>query len=179
MLIGGAGFIGHNLALELKREGAEVSVVDSLQVNHLLSIVAQPSSMTNREMYTNMLHRRLELLRDAEIPVHVVDARNYHELSLVLGKLEPQSIVHLAAVAHANRSNKDPYSTFDHSLRTLENALDASRGKLEHFVYFSSSMVYGNFNGAEVTEDSICSPCRGFLRIPTVLSQGKVLTLRY
>ncbi len=158
MLIGGAGFIGHNLALELKREGAEVSVVDSLQVNHLLSIVAQPSSMTNREMYTNMLHRRLELLRDAEIPVHVVDARNYHELSLVLGKLEPQSIVHLAAVAHANRSNKDPYSTFDHSLRTLENALDASRGKLEHFVYFSSSMVYGNFNGAEVTEDSICEP---------------------
>ncbi len=158
VLIGGAGFIGHNLALELKREGAEVSIVDSLQVNHLLSIVAAPKSMANREMYTTMLHRRLELLREADIPVHVVDARNYHELSLTLGKLAPQSIVHLAAVAHANRSNKDPYSTFDHSLRTLENALDSSRKRVEHFVYFSSSMVYGNFNGGEVTEDSICEP---------------------
>ncbi len=34
-LIGGAGFIGHNLALELQRLGAEPHVVDSLQVNNL------------------------------------------------------------------------------------------------------------------------------------------------
>jgi len=41
------------------------------------------------------------------------------------------------------KSNKDPYSTFDHSLRTLENALDNARGKVEHFIFLSSSMVYG------------------------------------
>ena len=34
-LIGGAGFIGHNLALELKSQGANVEVIDSLQVNNL------------------------------------------------------------------------------------------------------------------------------------------------
>ena len=34
-LIGGAGFIGHNLALKLKEVGAIPHVVDSLQVNHL------------------------------------------------------------------------------------------------------------------------------------------------
>ena len=27
-----------------------------------------------------------------------------------------------------------------------------------HFIYFSSSMVYGNFNGAAVTEDRHCEP---------------------
>jgi nucleoside-diphosphate-sugar epimerase len=158
VLIGGAGFIGHNLALELKKAGADVQVIDGLQVNHLLSVVAEPKEMANRALYTDMLHQRLELLREADIPVHVVDARDYHELSLTLGKLRPQSIVHLAAVAHANRSNKDPFSTFDHSLRTLENALDASKHSVEHFVYFSSSMVYGNFDGGEVTEESICEP---------------------
>ena len=36
VLIGGAGFIGHHLALELKRQEAEVSVIDGLQVNNLL-----------------------------------------------------------------------------------------------------------------------------------------------
>ena len=36
-LIGGAGFIGHNLALALARGGAHVEVVDGLQVNNLLS----------------------------------------------------------------------------------------------------------------------------------------------
>ncbi len=30
-LIGGAGFIGHNLALELKKRGADPHIIDSLQ----------------------------------------------------------------------------------------------------------------------------------------------------
>ncbi|SMP82977.1 hypothetical protein SAMN06295888_1664 [Desulfonatronum zhilinae] len=34
-LIGGAGFIGHNLALHLKQRGAEPHVVDGMQVNNL------------------------------------------------------------------------------------------------------------------------------------------------
>ena len=67
-------------------------------------------------------------------------------------------VIQLAAVSHANKSNKDPYSTFDHSFRTLENALDASRGKIEHFIYFSSSMVYGHFTEESVNEESPCSP---------------------
>ena len=40
-LIGGAGFIGHNLALRLKRLGAEPFVVDSLAVNNYYSIKAR------------------------------------------------------------------------------------------------------------------------------------------
>ena len=34
-LLGGAGFIGHNLALELRRLKCDVHVIDSLQVNNL------------------------------------------------------------------------------------------------------------------------------------------------
>ena len=64
----------------------------------------------------------------------------------------------MAAVSHANRSNKDPHSTFDHSLRTLENALDNSKNKIDHFIYFSSSMVYGNFKSGQVDEETICNP---------------------
>ena len=33
-MIGGAGFIGHNLALALAQQGARVDVIDSLQVNN-------------------------------------------------------------------------------------------------------------------------------------------------
>ena len=40
----------------------------------------------------------------------------------------------------------------------LENALDTSRDKIEHFIYFSSSMVYGHFTEAAVTEESTCNP---------------------
>ena len=158
-LIGGAGFIGHNLALELRRMGANVHVVDSLQVNNL-GAFSNTLGDPNKTLYFNLINERLRLLNEAKVPVHMVDARDYHALSNTLAEIKPQVVVQLAAIAHANRSNKDPFTTFDHSFRTLENALDCSRGSLgvERFVYFSSSMVYGNFDNEAVTEDRHCEP---------------------
>jgi len=156
-LVGGAGFIGHNLALTLKKRGAVVEVVDSLQVNNLLSFQSQTAGL-QRDLAISILNERLDLLRAAGVPVHPQDARDYHALSRILKEIKPQVIVQLAAVSHAGRSNKDPYSTFDHSMRTLENALDYARTEAEHFVFLSSSMVYGNFESPEVTEDHPLNP---------------------
>ena len=153
LLLGGAGFIGHNLALTLKKLGADVSIVDGLQVNNLLYYSSNDHAGIEREMYVSFIQERLELLRRAGIPLFVQDVRDYHQLNKLFALTKPQTVVHLAAVAHAGKSNKDPFSTFDHSLRTLENALDSSRGVIEHFIYFSSSMVYGNFLTPEVEED--------------------------
>lgn len=158
-LIGGAGFIGHNLAVALAEKGASVDVIDSLQVNNLLSFASDYKDSALRELNLKIINHRLDILRDSGITLHPVDARDYHALSRVLSQTRPQTIVHLAAIAHAGKSNKDPYSTFDHSLRTLENALDYSRGShVEHFIYLSSSMVYGNFMTEEVVEDHPLNP---------------------
>ncbi len=156
-LIGGAGFIGHNLALTLTKLGAEVHVLDSLQVNNL-GAFSNSHGDPGKALYLHLINERLRLLKEAEIPLHVLDARDYHILSRCLSDMKPDTIVQLAAIAHANRANKDPFSTFDHSFRTLENALDCARGNDRHFIYFSSSMVYGNFDGEAVTEDRHCEP---------------------
>lgn len=157
-IIGGAGFIGHNLALALRSTGASVEIVDSLQVNNLLW-VASGNDSVNRDWNMRMLNQRLELLRAADIALHPQDARDYHALSRILDQIRPHVIVHLAAVSHAGRSNKDPYSTFDHSLRTLENALDCARSSgVEHFVFLSSSMAYGNFETEVVSEEHPLNP---------------------
>jgi nucleoside-diphosphate-sugar epimerase len=158
-LIGGAGFIGHHLALALAQKGASVHIIDSLQVNNLLSFTSSATEVQNGELYVRIIYERLEQLRLARVPLLVQDARDYHVLSRMLSQINPQTIIHLAAVAHAGRSNKDPYSTFDHSLRTLENALDYARSNsVEHFVFLSSSMVYGNFLTDEVDEDQPLNP---------------------
>jgi len=112
----------------------------------------------NRELCLDILQERQILLRKAKIPLYVQDARDYHALGGLFNLIEPQVVVQLAAVSHANKSNKDPYSTFDHSMRTLENALDASRDRIEHFIFFSSSMVYGHFKESVVTEETMCEP---------------------
>ena len=160
-LVGGAGFIGHNIALELKKRGHDVHVVDSLFINNLLYFSSTNNTILNRDLYLKMINERISLLNDSRIQLHVQDAREYYQLTHTLNKIKPQTIILLAAVAHADRSNKDPYSTFDHSFRTLENALDFARNTewpAEHFIYFSSSMVYGNFPGGHVTEETPCEP---------------------
>lgn len=158
LLIGGAGFIGHNLALKLKKMGAEVAIMDGLEVNNLMYFQSTAHEIQNRELYLSFINQRIELLKEAGIPLYVQDARDYFKMNQIFHEVKPEVVVQLAAVAHANRSNKDPFSTFDHSMRTLENALDSSRNTVDHFIFFSSSMVYGHFPSGEVTEETPCNP---------------------
>ena len=157
-IVGGAGFIGHNLAIQLRSAGHEVTCCDSLMVNNLISIIGNHDNLKFKKLNTKIINSRLELLEENDIELKILDARDYHVVSQLIDSLKPDVIIHLAAVSHSNRSNKDPYSTFDHSFRTLENVLDASRGKIERLIYFSSSMVYGNFTKSEVEESDQCDP---------------------
>ena len=184
-LIGGAGFIGHHLALALAKHGAEVSIVDNMQHNNLLAFTYKMPELPQQDLYLRIIQERLELLNQARIRVVPIDARDYHGLSRVLTELNPQVIIQLAAIAHAGRSNKDPYSTFDNSLVTLENALDFARSMpVEQFVFFSSSMVYGNFLTEEVDEDHPLNPIGiyGALKVAgekLVIAYNQVFKLPY
>ena len=156
LLVGGCGFIGHNLAIHLQKIGGEPIIVDSLSVNNVLSFA--DNEIKNKKLYTSILNNRIELLNKKKIKLIIQDARDYHAISKIYSDIKPDIIIHLAAVSHANKSNKDPHSTFDHSLRTLENTLDYARINKTHTIYMSSSMVYGNFNSKNVNEDDLCKP---------------------
>ena len=93
-------------------------------------------------------------------PLHIQKTKEsyYNLISSLYGTIKPDIIIHLAAVSHANRSNKDPHTTFDHSLRTLENTLDYAKSFKTHVIFMSSSMVYGDFDGKEVDENAHCKP---------------------
>jgi len=156
LLVGGCGFIGHNLAIHLKKLGANSIIVDSLSVNNILSFA--DNEIKNKNLYSSILNSRIDLLNSNGIKLTIQDARDYHAVSKIYNEIKPDIIIHLAAVSHANKSNKDPHSTFDHSLRTLENTLDYARTNKTHIIYMSSSMVYGDFNSIDVNEETTCKP---------------------
>ena len=156
LLVGGCGFIGHNLAIHLKNKGAIPVIIDSLAVNNILSFA--DNEIKNKKLYSSILNNRIELLNSKQIKLIIQDARDYHAVSKIYNEIKPDIIIHLAAVSHANKSNKDPHSTFDHSFRTLENTLDYARVNKTHTIYMSSSMVYGNFDSQDVNEESPCKP---------------------
>ncbi len=182
-IVGGAGFIGHNIAKNLSKLGYKILIIDSLAVNNYNSLISD--NIPNPKLSKFILDERMEILKnDKNIEILYHDARDYHLLSRTISDFHPKVLIQLAAVSHANRSNKDPFSTFDNSLRTLENALDASKNFIEHFIYFSSSMVYGNFKKDKVDEDTICEPIGiyGALKLAgeiIVKSYGNVFNLPY
>ena len=123
-----------------------------------MSVIGNTDDLKFKALNKKIIDSRLDLLEKNEIELKIADARDYHVVSKLISGLKPDIVIHLAAVSHANRSNKDPFNTFDHSFRTLENVLDASRGNIERLIYFSSSMVYGDFTKDEVEESDPCDP---------------------
>jgi len=156
-LIGGAGFIGHHLAATLKLHGAKVIVIDDMEVNNRGNF-ARMGDDARAMLYLEFIGQRAKLLQQNQIPLHIQDARDQGKLANLLDEFQPSFIVHLASISHAGRTNSNPHLAFEHGLRTLASSLEWSRGNNSHLIFFSSSMVYGDFNTSEITEDHPLQP---------------------
>jgi nucleoside-diphosphate-sugar epimerase len=156
MLVGGAGFIGHNLALHLARYGAEVVIVDNLMVNSLIeNVYTENENQTQQQAYQNFLMERYERLKGAGIILRNGDARRFDDLTMLFDEYEPTKVVHLAAIASAVEARKDPGLAFDLQLITLRNVLEICRrshSQVNQLMFLSSSTVYGDFEEASVDE---------------------------
>ena len=72
LLVGGSGFIGHNLALKLKKEGAVPTIVDSLAVNNILST---DNNEIIIKIYIILFFKVVDLLKVNNIKLIIQDAR--------------------------------------------------------------------------------------------------------
>ena len=87
VIIGGAGFIGHNLAIKLKENNFDVSIIDGLEVNNLTSIIGNYDNLPYPMLSKKIIESRLDLINLKGIPLYVQDARNYHALSNIISKI--------------------------------------------------------------------------------------------
>ena len=158
MLVGGAGFIGHNLALELARNGIPTTVVDNLMVNSVIdNVFVSEQDAVQRQMYLNFLLSRFQLMRESGIELRNLDARNYMDLSRAFAEFRPTKVIHLSAIASAVEARNDPGLCFDLQLITLRNVLELCRqphDDINQVMFMSSSTVYGDFEGDVVDENT-------------------------
>ena len=76
LLIGGCGFIGHNLAIHLKNKGHQIKIIDSLKINNLYA--ERDNEVTNQILYESILKNRLSLLKN-QIDYFIKDAKDLNE----------------------------------------------------------------------------------------------------
>lgn len=153
--MGGAGFIGHHLALSLRSLGCEVAILDNLMLNSLIGNVYDPSiDAIRREAYRSFLLERFALLREADVVLRNGDARLLGDLATAFEEFTPTKVVHLSAIASSVEAKRQPGLCFDVQLITLRNIVELSRlrGDINQVMLMSSSTVYGDFDGPEVDE---------------------------
>lgn len=131
LITGGAGFIGHNVALYLIKEGYDVVVLDSM------------------ERSSNYALRRLE---DYGVPVIKTNVRwfsNYGGFDVV---------IHGAAYVSVEESVREPLKYFENNvLGTAKVAYECVKSNSK-LIYLSSAAVYGEPTKLPVSEEHPTNP---------------------
>lgn len=162
LLLGGAGFIGHNLAIELKKKNADVLILDSLNINNITNIISDFSlNEDKKKIYLSFLMQRFELLKKNNISLEVFDIRNFIDLLSCIKNFKPSKIVNLAAISSALIANNLPTLSYDIQINGTRNLVDICRtlsNDIKQIVFFSSSTIYGDFDGDIVNETTRPKP---------------------
>lgn len=149
VITGGAGFIGSHVACNLLERGEEVVIFD---VFHQYIYPLQPT------FAENMKYRYEALLKGAQI--ERVDTANKDALRRLINEVNPDRIIHLAALPLANVALRQTEEAFQGIIQGTVNLLEVIRDdvEIERLVYVSSSMIYGDFATVPVPEDSYKDP---------------------
>ena len=144
LITGTAGFIGFHLAKKLLEQGNEVIGLDiindyydvNLKYARLLETGIKKEDIEYGKLIKsetfNKYHFIKIRLEDREEIDKLFDTQNF------------DYVCHLAAQAGVRYSLKNPYAYIDSNINGFLNVIEASkRNKVKHFVYASSSSVYG------------------------------------
>ena len=128
LVTGAAGFIGFSVCNELIRLGIEVCGIDNL--NHYYD--------------PRLKESRLKILLQKEMPFSKIDLSDKEKINSCFVKYKPTVVINLAAQAGVRYSLENPHAYVNSNIVGFLNVLEACKNNsVEHFIYASSSSVYG------------------------------------
>jgi UDP-glucuronate 4-epimerase len=129
LVTGAAGFIGYHLARRLLEAGTPVLGVDSLNSYYDVSLKEA---------------RLAELARLPGFTFMRADIAHRPAVDEAFALVRPRLVLHMAAQAGVRYSLENPDAYVASNLIGFHNVIDSARAfKVSHFVYASSSSVYG------------------------------------
>lgn len=168
-ITGGAGFVGSRTARKFIENGDQVHIFDTFKQY----LIPDPKAEQ-----PNLLLRLQDIVDKIEIIQG--DTLNPDLLRRVINRIQPDIIIHTAALPLAAMAIEHTEEAFNSILGSTRNILEVVRDlpNKPTLVYISSSMVYGNFAGDTVSEDEPKDPkeiygslklcgeimCRGFMK---------------
>ena len=138
LVTGAAGFIGMHTSLQLLKT-SKVIGIDNLSSYYDVSLKK----------------KRLKILKkNKNFFFYKIDICNKEKLTKIFKKIKPDIVIHLAAIAGVRYSILNPDIYIQTNLVGFSNIINLSKDlKVKHFVYASSSSVYGG-NKKKIAEES-------------------------
>jgi UDP-glucose 4-epimerase len=132
LITGGIGFIGSYVARQLLEEGSAVHAVDN-------------GFTGSHDLVPN------------EVAVHDVDIRGKNEISDVVTEVDPDVLIHLAAIHFIPYCNKNPEEAFNVNVIGTRNVLEAASNSdnLKRVVNASSAAVYEPAPGPHIESEGV------------------------
>ena len=149
LVTGGAGFVGTNLTLSLLEHGYDVKIFDDLSTGLEQNIPKDAEFINGSILDTSKLNNAIK---------------------------ECEVVVHLGARGSVPRSIKDPIATHDVNSSGTLNVLEAARSSGSHYIFSSSSSVYGSNMTLPKNEDMVLRPLTPYAASKM---SGEALSLAY
>ena len=144
LVTGSAGFIGFHTCLKLLKQKKKVLGVDSL--NNYYSVSIKKDRLNVLRKFKNFKFFRYDLTKDQK------------KINNICKKYKIKKIIHLAAQAGVRYSIENPREYMKSNLIGFFNIIDiAAKTKIKHFVYASTSSVYGNIKNFPLNESMDCN----------------------
>ena len=132
-ITGGAGYIGSHVCKKLSNNGFNIYCLDNLSRGNKWAV------------------KWGELL--------IGDLLDINYLENSLKKINPISIIHLAAFADIGESNLKPFSYYENNIKTTINLIKAvKKYNLNNIIFSSSCSTFGNISSSNISENRIMNP---------------------
>lgn len=129
LVTGAAGFIGSALALRLLERGERIVALDNL--NDYYDVGLKEARLARLSAYSGFEFEK-------------ADIADRERMSRLFGERQFDAVMHLAAQAGVRYSIENPGAYIDANLVGFANVIEgARRSQVRHFVFASSSSVYG------------------------------------
>jgi UDP-glucuronate 4-epimerase len=145
LVTGAIGFIGYHLTERLLKEGYSVVGIDNinsyydvrLKYAKLPILGIEEDSIWPNVPYQSTKHKHFKFVK--------LDITDKYNLEKLFETEKFDIVVNLAAQAGVQYSIKDPHTYIENNITGFINIIDSCRqNEIEHFIYASSSSVYGN-----------------------------------
>jgi len=156
LLTGVLGFIGFHTALKLIKEGFYVFGIDNINSYYDKNLKTSKLPLLGLKKDNNYDERFIKSDLYSNFEFAKIDITNRGQIEEIFNKYKFNSIINLAAQAGVQYSLKNPYTYIENNISGFINLIENSKNNnIEHFIYASSSSIYGNRSDVPFAENDI------------------------